>query len=634
MAEIHELSAVLADQIAAGEVVERPASVVKELVENALDAGAEQITVETKESGLDMIRVTDDGRGIASDEVELAFRRHATSKIRNREDLFRVSTLGFRGEALPSIASVADVVLKTAHDGDETGTTIHIRGGQLESREADQLRNGTQVTVSDLFYNTPARLKYLSSPSTELSHVADIVNRLALSHPDVAFVLANNGRTMLKTAGNGSQQQAFSAVYGVKTASRMLSFNASDLDFEIDGMVSLPELTRSNRNGISLLVNGRYIKNFRLTKAVLAGYGSKLMVGRYPYAVINIRLDPLLCDVNVHPTKQEVRISKEPQLEELLKKGIYDRIARENLIPDAAENLRRTSGPAFGGEQTSLLEPAAGYRGPVPEKVTAALAGGVADEKEREPGVVIISDRKDMEGPGVRAWDEKYAKPSSEEDSGEAEPKPEQSPEKRFPDLHYIGQMHGTYLFAEAEDGLYIIDQHAAQERCRYERYRVEIGRVSGDSQRLLVPIVLTYPAPDALKIDANLDKLRELGITLENFGRNTYILRQHPTWFPAGEEEATVREMIGMFLNDGSLTVAKFREKTAIMVSCRGAIKANHHLEDEQAEALLKELAGCANPFNCPHGRPVLVHFTTRDMERMFKRIQDSHKSGAENEF
>lgn len=254
-----------------------------------------------------MIRVTDDGEGIEADDVETAFKRHATSKITSREDLFRVATLGFRGEALPSIASVSDVVLMTAHAGDETGTTIHIKGGKIVSNDASQLRNGTQITVSDLFFNTPARLKYLSSLATELSHVSDIVNRLALSHSDVAFVLKNNGKTLLKTAGNGNQKQTFSAIYGVKAAAKMISFNAKDLDFEVDGMVSYPELTRSNRNGISLLINGRYIRNFKLTKAVLNGYGSKLMVGRFPYAVINIRLDPLLCDVNVHPTKQEVQ---------------------------------------------------------------------------------------------------------------------------------------------------------------------------------------------------------------------------------------------------------------------------------------------------------------------------------------
>ena len=638
MAEIHELSAVLADQIAAGEVVERPASVVKELVENALDAKAAQITIETKEAGLEMIRVTDDGEGIEADDVETAFKRHATSKITSREDLFRVATLGFRGEALPSIASVSDVVLMTAHASDETGTTIHIKGGKIVSNDASQLRNGTQITVSDLFFNTPARLKYLSSLATELSHVSDIVNRLALSHSDVAFVLKNNGKTLLKTAGNGNQKQTFSAIYGVKAAAKMISFNAKDLDFEVDGMVSYPELTRSNRNGISLLINGRYIRNFKLTKAVLNGYGSKLMVGRFPYAVINIRLDPLLCDVNVHPTKQEVRISKEPQLEKLISEGIFARLSQENLIPNAVKNLNHSKRTGFSGEQTDLLEKSPKYKGPVSAEVTAALVGESLDDRldgkqnvlAKDVRLIVISKRTDLEKAELKIWDQKYVqkKTSVKDQEISAE-----SSKKRFPELRYIGQMHGTYLFAESADGLYIIDQHAAQERCKYEYYRTEIGNVSSNQQRLLVPIVLTYPTTDALKIEENLDKLANLGIELEDFGKNTYILRQHPTWFKQGEEEEVVREMIDMFLNDDKLTVAKFREKTAIMMSCKRSIKANHHLEEEQAKVLLKKLSACENPFNCPHGRPVLVHFTSKDMEHMFKRIQDPHQTGFDDE-
>ena len=638
MAEIHELSAVLADQIAAGEVVERPASVVKELVENALDAKAAQITIETKEAGLEMIRVTDDGEGIEADDVETAFKRHATSKITSREDLFRVATLGFRGEALPSIASVSDVVLMTAHADDETGTTIHIKGGKIVSNDASQLRNGTQITVSDLFFNTPARLKYLSSLATELSHVSDIVNRLALSHSDVAFVLKNNGKTLLKTAGNGNQKQTFSAIYGVKAAAKMISFNAKDLDFEVDGMVSYPELTRSNRNGISLLINGRYIRNFKLTKAVLNGYGSKLMVGRFPYAVINVRLDPLLCDVNVHPTKQEVRISKEPQLEKLISEGIFARLSQENLIPNAVKNLNHSKRTGFSGEQTDLLEKSPKYKGPVSAEVTAALVGESLDDRldgkqnvlAKDVRPIVISKRTDLEKAELKIWDQKYVqkKTSVKDQEISAE-----SSKKRFPELRYIGQMHGTYLFAESADGLYIIDQHAAQERCKYEYYRTEIGNVSSNQQRLLVPIVLTYPTTDSLKIEENLDKLANLGIELEDFGKNTYILRQHPTWFKQGEEEEIVREMIDMFLNDDKLTVAKFREKTAIMMSCKRSIKANHHLEEEQAKVLLKKLSACENPFNCPHGRPVLVHFTSKDMEHMFKRIQDPHQTGFDDE-
>lgn len=308
MAKIHELSEILANQIAAGEVVERPASVVKELVENSIDAGAKQIDIIIEDAGLKSIQIIDDGNGIEAEDVETAFKRHATSKIIDRKDLFKVHTLGFRGEALPSIASVSDVVMETAVSG-QAGTKIHIKGGEVLEKTLSASREGTTITVSDLFYNTPARLKYLKSVQTELSYISDIVNRLALSHTDVALSLTNNGRQLLQSAGNGNLQQTIGAIYGVQNARQMVKFEDANLDFKISGYTSLPKLTRASRNYISLLVNGRYVKNFQLTKAVIEGYGSKLMTGRYPITVLSIELDPTLVDVNVHPTKQEIKIS-------------------------------------------------------------------------------------------------------------------------------------------------------------------------------------------------------------------------------------------------------------------------------------------------------------------------------------
>lgn len=635
MAEIHELSETLANQIAAGEVIERPASVVKELVENALDAKARQVEIKVKASGLEQIQVTDDGQGIAQSEVSLAFKRHATSKISSKEDLFKVFTLGFRGEALPSIASVAQVELKTARQGEAAGSTIQLKGGQILDQKAAQLRKGTQITVTDLFYNTPARLKYLRSQRTELAHITDIVDRLALGHVEVAFTLKNNDKVILKTAGNNKQLQTFSAIYGLKTAKKMLAFQTEDADFKVSGLISLPEETRSNRNGITLLINGRYVKNFALIKAVLAGYGSKLMVGRFPYAVVNIELDPLLCDVNVHPTKKEVRLSKENELAHLLTQAIYQRIAQENLIPDA--NLDES--------KLKIQESSQAYKNIQPEKteLIQTLLGepkqDVSPNKPIQVEPLIIKSRQDLTSPLAKKWDEKYAgekMPAAKDEPAVFEEMPlTKTPStRRFPDLLYIGQLHGTYLLAESQAGLYLIDQHAAQERCNYERLRVEIGQVGGAQQNLLVPIVLSYSTSDALKIAENMDKIWQLGLHLEDFGTNTYVLHSHPVWFKEGHEEQTLKELLGMLLNDPNLTVAKFREKTAIMMSCKQAIKANHHLEPGQAKALLAQLAQCENPFNCPHGRPVLVHFGPTDLEKMFKRIQDPHQSGFQNEF
>lgn len=635
MAKIQELSDILADQIAAGEVVERPASVVKELVENAIDAGSSRIDILLAESGLKMIRVIDNGSGIEGSQVETAFKRHATSKITSRADLFRVGTLGFRGEALPSIASIADVKM-TSSTAEGPGQFVHYRGGELiEHREA-QSRQGTDITVSDLFFNTPARLKYLKSLATELSKITDIINRIALSYPEIAFSLQNDERQLMRTSGQGNVQQVLANIYGTHNAQKMLDIHGESVDFRIDGYVSLPEFTRANRSYITILVNGRYIKNFHISKAIIEGYGSKLMVGRYPVAVINIQTDPLLVDVNVHPSKLEVRISEENALTELISKTIFDRLADQNLIPDAVDNLKkkRISKPA--GEQLDLTETVlSGSFGKGKDTPTeSAAVEGDDSAAALHPSIaatkpIIISTRQDLQSDRIAEFKEKYADSTTPVTKNENTEGEEKTPStSRFPALTYIGQMHGTYLFAEADDGLYIIDQHAAQERINYEYYRVQIGQVSDDQQDLLVPIYLDYSTTDTLRIKEKQSVLEACGLYLEEFGRNTFIVRHHPTWFKKGQEEDTVKEMVDYVLNDRNMTVAKFREATAIMMSCKRAIKANHHLDDLQAKQLLKDLAKVENPFNCPHGRPVLVHFSTTDMEKMFKRIQDPHNT------
>lgn len=647
MPKIHQLSPTLSNQIAAGEVIERPASVVKELVENSIDAGSTQVDVNLKDAGVTMIQVLDNGMGIDEVDVPTAFLPHATSKILTVKDLFNVHSLGFRGEALASIAAVADVTLETSTESG-LGTIAHIVGGKMQNIEKAGSRKGTQITVRDLFFNTPARLKYVKSQSTELGKIVDIVNRLALAHPEIAFSLRHQDKMVLKTAGHGDLQQTLAGIYGVATAKGMLSFQGEDDDFKISGYFSLPDTTRASRNYLSLMINGRYIKNYQLTKAIIAGYGSKLMVGRYPIAVVNIEMAPLLVDVNVHPTKQEVRLSKEDQLAQLLTQTIKARLSSENLIPEALHNLRQrpavnmdqltqtlndvqkqfdpkplrprdsSSAPAFQAgskPSTAAIQPAASTVEAEPIADAPAFGKSMSDLD----GTPIFKDRSRL-----AQWDEKYAR--AQQSDAVAPDLSRPKPAKRFPDLRYLAQVHGTYLLAEDPDGLYLLDQHAAQERVNYEYYRQKIGEVASDLQRLLVPIVLDYPASDAIAIKAAHETLASLGLYLEDFGQNTFIVRQHPTWFKAGQEEDTIREMVDWVLKDGHLTVAAFREKTAIMMSCKRAIKANHHLDAPQAQALLVKLAQCENPFNCPHGRPVLVHFSNTDLEKMFKRIQDSH--------
>lgn len=711
MGKIQELSEQLANQIAAGEVVERPASVVKELLENAIDANSSKIEIFIEEAGLKTIQIIDNGEGIAEDDVENAFKRHATSKIHRRDDLFRIRTLGFRGEALPSIASVSKVKIETAVENAKQGSEVILEGGKIISHKPAALRQGTSITVEQLFYNTPARLKYVKTLQTELANIGDVVNRLALSHPEIAFRLVHDGHIMLQTTGNGDLKQTIAGIYGLQTAKKMLPIAVENLDFKISGFISLPELTRAGRQYLSIMINGRYIKNHQLNRAIINGYGSKLMVGRFPIVVLEITTDPLLVDVNVHPTKQEVRLSKENELQQLISKAINDKLREQVLIPKVGEQLsfkKKAPKPVNKPEQLSmsLASETSGklqfdslenrfylqsaqeetlYSTPVEnlvEKNVDEYGKRTEKSKNTEANADISTKDCQEETLGEQIFVEKNVDnfDTKTEDFAINEPKaPQPSPlkqpsrtddtnsprlsthsakeeelfvksnqhqelnqrelvqlahqlstetpaQKSFPYLEYFGQMHGTYLFAQSDQGLYIIDQHAAQERIKYEYYREKIADVGNDLQELLIPIVLDYPSTDYLKLKEKLSILADVGIHLEEFGQHSFIVRAHPTWYPRGQEEQIIREMIDIVLLKGTVSVKEFRLATAIMMSCKRSIKANHRLDDRQARVLLADLAKCKNPYNCPHGRPVLIHFSNTEMERLFKRIQDPH--------
>lgn len=653
LAKIHELSENLANQIAAGEVIERPASVVKELVENAIDAHSTQIDIRVVNAGLAEIEVIDNGDGIEADDVLTAFKRHSTSKLLTQSDLFKISTLGFRGEALASIASVTKLTLITS-TGDGAGSEVIVKGGEIKKHEAAVSRKGTDILVKDLFYNTPARLKYVKSMQTELAKIGDIVNRLALSHPQISFTLTNDQNQLIKTNGTDNLQQTIAGIYGVANAKQMLAVEAEDLDFKLNGYIGLPEYTRASRNYISLLINGRYIRNYQLNKAIIKGYGSKLMIGRYPVAVLAITMDPILIDVNVHPTKLEVRLSKETELMNLIETTIKKRLVEENLIPEAMKNLQGNQ-PAVPKRQdnfdlnqlTAKLNEASKSQIKYPNGQTyqskQVEQPRLVPKQAKEDSTNEIDGTPIFERPAaLAAWDDKYL---NEKIGLPFDEKPKTKPaealteliedekiplplRERFPSLVYLAQLHGTYLLASGDHGFYIIDQHAAQERIKYEYYREAIGEVSADLQHLLVPIVLEFSAAEMIQIQEKQAILESVGVYLEAFGQNSVIVHEHPTWFKAGEEESILREIIDYVLTDGKIDVAKIREKTAIMMSCKRSIKANHHLDDAQAKQLLIDLSKTQNPFNCPHGRPVLVSFSDTDLEKMFKRIQESHTS------
>jgi DNA mismatch repair protein MutL len=646
LAKIIQLDDALSNKIAAGEVVERPASVVKELLENSIDAGSSVIEVDLEEAGLSKIRITDNGDGIEEDDVLTAFQRHATSKIKNENDLFRIRTLGFRGEALPSIASVSRLEMKTS-TGLE-GNKIMIEGGKVEALEKADSRKGTDITITDLFFNTPARLKYMKTIHTELGNVTDVVNRLALANPDVSFRLVHNGRQLLKTTGNGDVRQVLAAIYGINMVKAMVPISGKSLDYKISGFISMPEITRASRNYISTMINGRFIKNYALVKAIQEGYHTLLPIGRFPVVLLNIEMDPLLIDVNVHPSKMEVRLSKEQELNELVSSVIKSAFKSKELIP-AGLVSQKVEKPK--SEQTFMeLDHL-----PFSEKGTPSMqSNSIIDRKPFvEDKAVELSQRytaaeqkeftkteapdwrnaftaaESVEPPEQPVREESIKGYAGEQVEVGGEPEtndptfaiPEANP-SRVPPLYPIGQMHGTYILAQNERGLYIIDQHAAQERIKYEYFRDKVGEVATELQEMLVPITLEYSADECIKISEYQHELEKVGVFLEAFGYNSFIVRSHPQWLPGGEEKELIEDMIEQLLAMKKVDIKKLREEAAIMMSCKASIKANHHLRNDEIQALLDELRRSSDPFTCPHGRPIIVHYSTYEMEKMFKRV------------
>ncbi|HYK73726.1 MAG TPA: DNA mismatch repair endonuclease MutL [Pseudoneobacillus sp.] len=618
MGKIIQLDDALANKIAAGEVVERPASVVKELVENAIDAGSTVIEIEIEEAGLAKIRITDNGDGIEESDVLTAFQRHATSKIKNENDLFRIRTLGFRGEALPSIASVSRLEMKTS-TGEAAGNRLVIEGGKMEVFEKTSSRKGTDITVSDLFFNTPARLKYMKTIHTELGNITDVVNRIALSHPEISFRLIHNERKLLQTNGNGDVRQVLAAIYGMSIVKLLVPIKLESLDFKVSGYISLPEVTRASRNYITTMINGRFIKNYALARAIQEGYHTLLPIGRYPVVLLNIEMDPILVDVNVHPSKMEVRLSKEQELNELVTSVIQSSFRTKTLIPSGMTTPKvekpKSEQTAFVLDEKPLINR---------EVVSPSLKQTFVNEPM--PEHISYSNKQSEIFPYYKEVNEVPNEISMENLSDEEvivdEVQLQEKTGPRVPMLYPIGQMHGTYILAQNDLGLYIIDQHAAQERLKYEYFREKVGQVENELQELLVPLTFEYPTNEYIKIVEYKSELERVGIFFEEFGHNSFIVRSHPQWFLKGEEKEIIEEMIEQLLDMKKVDVKKLREEAAIMMSCKASIKANHHLRQDEIQALLNDLRNSSDPFTCPHGRPIIIHYSTYEMEKMFKRV------------
>ena len=706
MGKINILSAELSNKIAAGEVVERPSSVVKELVENSIDAGSTNIKVIIKEFGIQQIRIIDNGSGISNDDLARAFLRHATSKISADYDLFHIETLGFRGEALASISSVSKVTIKSCA-GEAQGKMLVLEGGKVVSEEYYAPIKGTDLSVENLFYNTPARLKYLRNPHTEQANITNIIHKFALSYPNVAFELHVDGKITFKTYGDGDVHKILSKIYNMGVARNMIEFSGNNDDYKVFGYISVPEETRASKNYINIFINGRYIKNYGIQNAIIDAYGTLLMINRYPLCVINIEMDPILLDVNVHPTKQEVRLSKEAELIRLIKEVIAERLSNYTYIPQGMNNVL-TKKEKAKIEKINFLDELDNKFGDVEDKNIFSeekkepevdlevelsfpdtqeevashviqedefLFGGdlltnTAEEKipvqskentfnQRNKTQKIKSDLPDLSysshpRDNRNKFGDKPAKKeienfmnfSKKEDNASYDDRTEEvvsnvvkddshfneikdakivqdddTKVRTLPDLKVLAQIFKTYILSEADNKLFLIDQHAAAERYNYEKLQREFIERKNYKKQMLIPLMFDFSVDEAAEVRNNLEKFEELGIVFEEFGDNSYVVREFPGWIEEDEEQM-IKIIVEKVLRKNNITFNELRNDAIAMASCKMSIKANQVLTDVEMNKVISDLYECKNPFTCPHGRPIITKMEKKDLEKMFKRI------------
>ena len=591
MAVIKVMDEILANKIAAGEVVERCASVVKELVENSIDAGSTEIKVELIESGVKEIKVTDNGKGMDKEDAVLAFSRHATSKIIDEDDLYHIHTLGFRGEALASIASVSKITLTTS-TGD-IGTIVQINGGKVISIKSGDARRGTIMCVNDLFYNTPARLKYLKSLYTELSHITDYMNKLSLSHNDIRFTLVNDGKVLLQTDGSGNTLKTIKNIFGLSIAKKMIDVNTSNNDYEVEGYVSLPEVYRSNKNSMITIINGRVVRNSELNRRINEAYSSYKPDNYYPITVLNITVDTTLIDVNIHPTKMDVKISKMEELKELVYNMIRNKISKKTLIPHIED-------------KPNIVEP---KKTIVEQTINFDDNNTVFEDDE----VYVINDDliSDIQDNEVIS-----------DTSNDIPIQVHDDDTNKLPMMYPVGLVHGTYIICQNEKGMYLIDQHAAKERINYEMFKYKITHPSNESISMIVPLTIELSNNEFLIIKENFDLLRSMNFVVEEFGVNSIIIKSHPTWIFHKYEHDDIKRIINIIIeHEKNFDLGKFYDHVAATLACKASIKANTNITMEEMENLVNDLRKCENPFNCPHGRPTTVYYSSADLEKLFKR-------------
>ena len=723
MGKINILSAELSNKIAAGEVVERPSSVVKELVENSIDAGSTNIKVIIKEFGIQQIRIIDNGSGISNDDLARAFLRHATSKISADYDLFHIETLGFRGEALASISSVSKVTIKSCA-GEAQGKMLVLEGGKVVSEEYYAPIKGTDLSVENLFYNTPARLKYLRNPHTEQANITNIIHKFALSYPNVAFELHVDGKISFKTYGDCDVHKILSKIYNMGVARNMIEFSGSNDDYKVFGYISVPEETRASKNYINIFINGRYIKNYGIQNAIIDAYGTLLMINRYPLCVINIEMDPILLDVNVHPTKQEVRLSKEAELIRLIKEVIAERFSNYTYIPQGMNNVLTKKEKAkiekinfldeldkkFGNEEdegissTEQREVVANVQDEnsfseeaKEMRIKTEDDSSISDNQEESTNHIVQEDeflfggdlltnsgegktpvqtkentfnqrsktqriksdlpdlsysshprdnRNKFGDKQTKKEIENFMNFSKKEDNSSYDDRTEKvvsnvvkddshfneikdaeivqdddTKVRTLPDLKVLAQIFKTYILSEADNKLFLIDQHAAAERYNYEKLQREFIERKNYKKQMLIPLMFDFSVDEAAEVRNNLEKFEELGIVFEEFGDNSYVVREFPGWIEEDEEQM-IKIIVEKVLRNNNITFNELRNDAIAMASCKMSIKANQVLTDVEMNKVISDLYECKNPFTCPHGRPIITKMEKKDLEKMFKRI------------
>ena len=597
MGKIHQLDTQTANMIAAGEVVERPMGVVKELVENAIDAGSTRITVSVIDGGMTKITVRDNGIGMDSEDALNAFKRHATSKIKGQNDLFDIHTLGFRGEALPSIASVSKVTLTTS-DGNDS-TRVQIEYGEIKNAGNYPCDEGTEISIEGLFYRTPARLKHLKSGSYENTLIQDVIVKFAFSYPSIAFTFISNDRISFQTTGKGNLLEVIYQAWGREAGENAIAVDFSDYDYHVTGYIVKPSLTRVSRNCMHVFLNGRLVRTFRLYKSILDGYEDFIVKGRNPLVVLNIEMDPQLLDVNVHPSKWEVRISKENQLEYLIKDNIREALKSTILAPVAevkAAVQKVSVEPIFFDTNSALVTPFVA---------------------KKEVTVTPVVETKPIE-----TIKEKNIKPVIQEEIKEEKIIEEKEIQhEKLPEMTVIGQLHEKFILCSTEKGLAILDQHACQERVHYEELLQKLEETTPVMMELLVPISILAGNDLVERVDEINASISDMHFQFEPFGRDTFIVRSVPMWMKEVEEERFLQDVIDNFKNDRDSKYARMEKKKIATMACHSSIRFNRALSLDEMKEVVKQLYKCQNPYHCPHGRPTFIILDEKELTKEFLR-------------